>query len=81
MYKCWSFQIVQSLLFVLNDYENPRVQAHAGAALVNFSEGCPKAILSIYLDSIIAKLDEVLAKKINEVRKQDMIIMDNESPV
>ncbi|GBP06314.1 Importin-5 [Eumeta japonica] len=29
-------------LSLLDDVENPRVQAHAGAALVNFSEDCPK---------------------------------------
>ena len=53
------WQVLPSLLSVLDDNGNPRVQAHAGAALVNFCEECPKHILAPYLDSIIQKLAEV----------------------
>ena len=42
-------------------------QAHAGAALVNFSEDCPKNILAQYLDSIIAKLEAILMSKFKEL--------------
>ena len=56
-----------ALLLVMDDNENPRVQAHAGAALVNFSEECPKNILAQYLDTIIAKLEQVLTAKFKEV--------------
>jgi len=59
-----------SLLTVLDDNANPRVQAHAGAALVNFCEECPKHILAPYLDSIIQKLAEVLNNKFNELVQQ-----------
>ena len=52
---------------VLDDNNNPRVQAHAGAALVNFSEDCPKSILGPYLDPLIAKLEQVLTAKFKEV--------------
>ena len=55
------------LLIVLDDNNNPRVQAHAGAALVNFSEDCPKTILAPYLDPLIAKLEQVLTVKFKEV--------------
>ena len=51
----------------MEDIDNPRVQAHAGAALVNFCEDCPKQILVPYLDSILGKLDLVLAAKLREV--------------
>ena len=51
------------LLAVMDDNANPRVQAHAGAALVNFSEDCPKSILVPYLDMIMGKLDQVLQAK------------------
>ena len=51
----------------MDDNDNPRVQAHAGAALVNFSEECPKNILAQYLDTIIAKLEQVLTAKFKEV--------------
>ena len=60
---------MNGLLLVMDDYANPRVQAHAGAALVNFSEDCPKNILSPYLDVIISKLEQVLMAKVKEVRK------------
>ena len=56
------------MLMVLDDNNNPRVQAHAGAALVNFSEDCPKTILASYLDPVIAKLEQVLTAKFKEVR-------------
>ena len=58
---------------MLDDNANPRVQAHGAAALVNFSEECPKAILSQYLDVIILKLEEVLNSKFKEVRVLDLV--------
>lgn len=59
-------QVVPGLLGLLDDVENPRVQAHAGAALVNFSEGCPKNILTRYLDGIMTKLEMILNAKFKE---------------
>ena len=58
---------MSGLLLIMDDYSNPRVQAHAGAALVNFSEDCPKNILAVYLDPIISKLEQVLMAKVKEV--------------
>ena len=60
-------QVVTGLLIVMDDHANPRVQAHAGAALVNFSEDCPKSIIVPYLDTIIGKLDQVLTAKFKDV--------------
>ncbi|CAB4063018.1 IPO5 [Lepeophtheirus salmonis] len=51
-------KVIPGLLHLMDDSANPRVQAHAGAALVNFSEDCPKNILTPYLDPIIQKLEE-----------------------
>lgn len=59
-------RVVPGLLSLLDDVENPRVQAHAGAALVNFSEGCPKNILTRYLDAIMMKLEAILDSKFKE---------------
>ncbi|XP_071539871.1 importin-5 [Panulirus ornatus] len=59
--------VVPGLLHVMDDGVNPRVQAHAGAALVNFSEVCPKNILTTYLPTIIAKLESILAAKFKEL--------------
>lgn len=66
LWKFPYFQLVPSLLQILDDNSNPRVQAHGAAALVNFSEECPKVILSQYLDVIILKLEEVLNSKFKE---------------
>ena len=60
-------KVVPALLHLMDDNANPRVQAHAGAALVNFSEDCPKGILAPYLDTIITKLEQVLTAKFKEL--------------
>jgi hypothetical protein len=39
----------------------------SGAALVNFSEDCPKLILTQYLDAIMGKLEAILSTKFKEV--------------
>ncbi|KAI5693864.1 hypothetical protein M8J75_006971 [Diaphorina citri] len=52
---------------LLDDVENPQIQAHAGAALVNFSEDCPKHILLSYLNGIMEKLKEILNSKFKEL--------------
>lgn len=60
-------QVIPGLLHLLDDDANPRVQAHAGAALVNFSEDCPKHILTKYLDNIMQKLGHILNTKFSEL--------------
>ncbi|GBP12896.1 Importin-5 [Eumeta japonica] len=60
-------RVVPGLLMVLDDNENPRVQSHAAAALVNFSEDCPKPILTQYLDPIMNKLEIILTAKFKEL--------------
>ncbi|XP_049800660.1 importin-5 [Schistocerca nitens] len=70
-------KVVPGLLMVLEDNENPRVQAHAGAALVNFSEDCPKNILTQYLDAIMEKLEAVLSAKFKElVEKGTKLVLE-----
>lgn len=60
-------RVIPGLLNLLDDVANPRVQAHAGAALVNFSEDCPKSILVRYLDGIMNKLESILNAKFKEL--------------
>jgi hypothetical protein len=44
---------------------------------VNFSEDCPKAILSPYLDAIISKLESILSSKFNElVQKGNKLVLE-----
>lgn len=70
-------KVIPGLLMVLNDNANPRVQAHAGAALVNFSEDCPKNILTPYLDAIMNKLEAILNDKFKElVQKGTKLVLE-----
>ncbi|XP_036330351.1 importin-5 isoform X2 [Rhagoletis pomonella] len=70
-------QVVPGLLSLLDDVQNPRVQAHAGAALVNFSEDCPKHILTRYLNGIMSKLENILNSKFKElVEKGNKLVLE-----
>ncbi|XP_022901900.1 importin-5 [Onthophagus taurus] len=70
-------RIIPGLLMLLDDNANPRVQAHAGAALVNFSEDCPKHILTGYLDGIMGKLEQILNAKFKElVEKGTKLVLE-----
>ena len=60
-------KVIPALLMVLNDHQNPRVQAHAGAALVNFFEESSPTILKDYLHESALKLDELLKAKMVEL--------------
>jgi len=55
--------VMPKLLLVLDDNENPRVQAHAAAALVNFSEECPSYVMENYLQQILSKLQVMIKAK------------------
>lgn len=69
--------VIPGLLLVLDDNANPRVQAHAGAALVNFSEDCAKNILMPYLDAIMGKLESILTAKFQElVEKGTKLVLE-----
>ncbi|KPI93520.1 Importin-5 [Papilio xuthus] len=65
--KKFHSKVVPGLLLVLDDSENPRVEAHAAAALVNFSEDCPKPILTQYLGPLMGKLEIILTTKFKEL--------------
>lgn len=51
----------------MEDQSNPRVQAHAAAALINFTEDCPKALLIPYLDNLVQHLHVIMVAKLQEV--------------
>uniref|UniRef100_A0A1I8IFD4 Importin-5 n=1 Tax=Macrostomum lignano TaxID=282301 RepID=A0A1I8IFD4_9PLAT len=56
MPKKFHAQIVPNLLRLFDDYANRE-----------FSESCPKSILTIYLDSLISKLEQILSTKFQEL--------------
>jgi len=51
---------VQSLLVLMADKSNPRVQSHSAAALINFCEQCEPEILIPYLNAIFTNLVQLL---------------------
>ncbi|KAK9862045.1 hypothetical protein WJX84_012004 [Apatococcus fuscideae] len=53
-------QILPALMAVMEDFAQPRVQAHSAAAIVNFSENCDQEILPPYLDDLITHLLRLL---------------------
>ncbi|KAK9062401.1 hypothetical protein SSX86_019587 [Deinandra increscens subsp. villosa] len=48
--------VLPALASAMDDYHNPRVQAHAASAVLNFSENCTPELLNPYLDGIVGKL-------------------------
>ncbi|EEF36904.1 importin-5 [Ricinus communis] len=49
-------RVLPALAGAMDDFQNPRVQAHAASAVLNFSENCTPDILAPYLDGIVSKL-------------------------
>ncbi|RVW46937.1 Importin-5 [Vitis vinifera] len=49
-------RLLPALAAAMDDFQNPRVQAHAASAVLNFSENCTPDILTPYLDGIVSKL-------------------------
>ncbi|KAK9941431.1 hypothetical protein M0R45_018032 [Rubus argutus] len=49
-------RVLPALASAMDDFQNPRVQAHAASAVLNFSENCTPDILTPYLDGVVSKL-------------------------
>nr|GLL31765.1 importin-5-like [Ipomoea trifida]GMD14898.1 importin-5-like [Ipomoea batatas]GMD18000.1 importin-5-like [Ipomoea batatas]GMD19387.1 importin-5-like [Ipomoea batatas]GMD20739.1 importin-5-like [Ipomoea batatas] len=49
-------RVLPALAASMDDFQNPRIQAHAASAVLNFSENCTPEILTPYLDGIVSKL-------------------------
>mmetsp|Transcript_5977 Transcript_5977/g.11754 ORF Transcript_5977/g.11754 Transcript_5977/m.11754 type:complete len:1102 (-) Transcript_5977:756-4061(-) len=49
-------QILPALIQVMDDTQNPRVQSHAAAAIINFCDDTTPEIIGLYLDQLLAKL-------------------------
>ncbi|ODV60199.1 ARM repeat-containing protein [Ascoidea rubescens DSM 1968] len=63
-------QILPSLISKLTNESSPRVQAHAAAALVNFSENATKELLEPYLDDLLTNLVTLLQSHHKYVQEQ-----------
>jgi len=60
-------KVLPGLIHLLDDDQNPRVQCHTAAALVNFFEDCPQSVLLPYLHNICQKMQITLGKKTDEL--------------
>ncbi|XP_016093462.1 importin-5-like [Sinocyclocheilus grahami] len=69
-------KVISALLQTMEDQSNPRVQAHAAAALINFTEDCPKTLLIPYLDSLVQHLHVIMVAKLQEVHKANAFMPD-----
>uniref|UniRef100_A0AAR2JTX9 TOG domain-containing protein n=1 Tax=Pygocentrus nattereri TaxID=42514 RepID=A0AAR2JTX9_PYGNA len=70
-------EVISALLQTMEDQSNPRVQAHAAAALINFTEDCPKALLIPYLDNLVQHLHVIMVAKLQElIQKGTKLVLE-----
>ncbi|XP_073520272.1 importin-5 [Phyllobates terribilis] len=70
-------KVIASLLQTMDDQANPRVQAHAAAALINFTEDCPKSLLVPYLDNLVKHLHSIMVVKLQElIQKGTKLVLE-----
>uniref|UniRef100_A0A8C1ZXM4 Karyopherin (importin) beta 3 n=1 Tax=Cyprinus carpio TaxID=7962 RepID=A0A8C1ZXM4_CYPCA len=70
-------KVISALLQTMEDQSNPRVQAHAAAALINFTEDCPKTLLTPYLDSLVQHLHVIMVAKLQElIQKGTKLVLE-----
>lgn len=67
--------VLMGLLGLMDDFGNPRVQAHSCAAIVNFAEGCDQDVMAPYLDQLITKLLALLQKGRKNVQEGALTAM------
>eukprot|EP01104_Vermistella_antarctica_P004136 TRINITY_DN14645_c0_g1_i1.p1 TRINITY_DN14645_c0_g1~~TRINITY_DN14645_c0_g1_i1.p1 ORF type:complete len:1121 (+),score=317.63 TRINITY_DN14645_c0_g1_i1:83-3364(+) len=63
-------QVIPPLIAVMDDAANPRVQAHAASAIVNYCRETKKSSLEPYLEPLLAKLAILLQTNIILVQEQ-----------
>uniref|UniRef100_A0A669E8Q7 Karyopherin (importin) beta 3 n=1 Tax=Oreochromis niloticus TaxID=8128 RepID=A0A669E8Q7_ORENI len=69
--------VISALLQTMEDQSNPRVQAHAAAALINFTEDCPKSLLILYLDNLVQHLHVIMVAKLQElIQKGTKLVLE-----
>ncbi|XP_043927244.1 importin-5 [Protopterus annectens] len=70
-------KVIGALLQTMEDQANPRVQAHAAAALINFTEDCPKSQLVPYLDNLVKHLHAIMVVKLQElIQKGTKLVLE-----
>eukprot|EP00960_Hanusia_phi_P047379 758377-Hanusia_phi.AAC.3 len=62
--------VLPALITVMDDNANPRVQSHAAAAVINFTEDCKKDTVQPYLEGLLGKLLHLLMGGVRIVQEQ-----------
>lgn len=73
--KKFHSKVIPALLELFDDSQNPRVQAHSGAALVNFLEECSPNLIIDYQDAIALKLEQLIKVKMAELSSQGTMLV------
>ncbi|KAJ7415326.1 Importin-5 [Willisornis vidua] len=69
--------VIGALLQTMEDQGSQRVQAHAAAALINFTEDCPKSVLIPYLDTLVKHLHSIMVIKLQElIQKGTKLVLE-----
>ncbi|KAM9198032.1 LOW QUALITY PROTEIN: importin-5-like [Dugong dugon] len=70
-------KVIAALLQTMDNQGNQRVQAHAAAALINFTEDCPKSLLIPYLDNLVKHLHSIMVRKLQElIQKGTKLVLE-----
>lgn len=70
-------QVCPNPIKLITTFHIPFYVVELGAALVNFAEDCPKHILNVYLQPLMAKLEGILTSKVNElVEKGTKLVLE-----
>jgi len=65
-------KVLPALVSVMDDVANARVQSHAAAAVINFTENCKKEVLEPYLQGLLGKLGQLLGGGVRIVQEQSI---------
>ena len=67
--------IFPALMKAIEDFANPRIQAHAASALLNMVDGCPGRIVKLYLTPLMQALLTLLQRGHKMVQDRVMPVM------
>ncbi|PWA90709.1 ARM repeat superfamily protein [Artemisia annua] len=70
-------RVLPAIASAMDDFENPRVQAHAAIAMIKFSQDCTLDILTPYLDGMVSKLVVLLQSGTQMVQERALIALES----
>uniref|UniRef100_A0A7S2ZHW7 Importin N-terminal domain-containing protein n=1 Tax=Rhodosorus marinus TaxID=101924 RepID=A0A7S2ZHW7_9RHOD len=70
MQKNFHAQIVPSLIKIMDDVNQPRVQSHGAAALINFCEEASPDVIQLYMEGLLTRLMNLLPSPRKLIQEQ-----------